>query len=343
MRSLKGLIFFVVLIIITSCGKNQYKVDISRIQYDVDLKRLETDLFELDPALPSVRLDELHNKYGEILQLFSYVIDAGDIHVTGWQNKLRAFLTDKNNFEIYSKTSEVFSDITLLESDLRKAWRHFKYYFPDDQPPEIFTFISAFRNSIIIGESVLGIGLDRYLGERSNYYPMIGLYGYQVRKMIPEKIVSDCMYAWALATWPADENIDRERNLIESMIYEGKLLYFTKCMLPNESDSLLFGFTGIQMEFCESNEDLMWEYLLENDMLFSTDPMTIKKLTGEAPFTGYFSNESPGRAAVWLGFKIAESYMIRNREVTLNELMEMDDYQLILEGARYSPSGGRRK
>ena len=56
----------------------------------------------------------------------------------------------------------------------------------------------------------------------------------------------------------------------------------------------------------------MWEYLVEHDMLFSTDPMLIKKLTGDAPFTSYFTSESPGRAANWIGFRIVESYMRKN-------------------------------
>ena len=74
---------------------------------------------------------------------------------------------------------------------------------------------------------------------------------------------------------------------------------------------LIFGFTTDQMKFCRNNESQMWQYLIENNLLFSTDQFIIRKLTGEAPFTQYFSNESPGRAAVWLGFRIVESYMMR--------------------------------
>jgi hypothetical protein len=81
----------------------------------------------------------------------------------------------------------------------------------------------------------------------------------------------------------------------------------------------------------------MWTYLIENDLLFSTDNMIIRKLTGEAPFTSYFSNESPGQAAIWLGFRIVESYMKKNREVKLEDLMNNADIQAILDGAKYNP------
>ena len=91
------------------------------------------------------------------------------------------------------------------------------------------------------------------------------------------------------------------------------------------------------MRFCLNNEDQMWDYLLKNDLLFSSDQFTIRKLVGEAPFTSYFTSESPGRAAAWIGFRIIESFMDKNREVPLSEMMLMNDVQAILDGARYDP------
>jgi hypothetical protein len=81
----------------------------------------------------------------------------------------------------------------------------------------------------------------------------------------------------------------------------------------------------------------MWQYLIENNLLFSSDQFEIRKLTGEAPFTGYFSKESPGRAAVWLEFRIVESYMMRNPEMKIQDLINKTDVQEILEKAKYSP------
>jgi uncharacterized protein YjaZ len=81
----------------------------------------------------------------------------------------------------------------------------------------------------------------------------------------------------------------------------------------------------------------MWVYLIENDLLFSSDNFVIRKLTGEAPFTSYFTNESPGRAAIWIGYKIVESYMTKNRDISLDEMMKNTDVQAILDKAKYNP------
>jgi uncharacterized protein YjaZ len=81
----------------------------------------------------------------------------------------------------------------------------------------------------------------------------------------------------------------------------------------------------------------MWQYLIEHDLLFVTDQFTIRKLIDEAPFTSYFTNQSPGKAGVWLGFRIVESYMNRNPEIKLEDLMKNTDFQKILEDSKYSP------
>jgi hypothetical protein len=126
-------------------------------------------------------------------------------------------------------------------------------------------------------------------------------------------------------------------NVLSEMIHEGKLKYFEKCMLPDNNDEIIFGFTSDQMKFCRNNESQMWQYMIENDLVFKTDQFIIRKLIGDGPFTSYFTNESPGRAAVWIGFRIVESYMNRNRGTSLESLMNDINIQQILEKAKYDP------
>jgi hypothetical protein len=155
--------------------------------------------------------------------------------------------------------------------------------------------------------------------------------------MNPRNIIPDCMYAWAASEWDYKSMSYNSNDVLSEMIHEGKLMYFVKCMLPETNDELIFGFTPDQLRFCVKNENEMWHYLVENNLLFNSTQLTIRKLTGEAPFTSYFSKESPGRAAVWIGFRIIESYMLKNKDTSLSGLMKTTDCQAILEKARYSP------
>jgi hypothetical protein len=232
---------------------------------------------------------------------------------------------------------EKYPDVETIEKGLSEAFRHYLYYFPGRTAPDVYTCITGFNNSIITGDSVLGIGLDRYLGADCEYYPRLNIYRYLAERMTPENILPDCMYGWGASEWDFSVMGYAADNVLAEILHEGKLKYFEKCMLPETSDELIFGFTAAQMEFCRNNEGQMWQYLIENNLLFSTDKFVTRKLTGEAPFTSYFSKESPGRAAVWLGFRIIESYMMRESNTEMKEMINDTDIQGILGKAKYSP------
>ena len=331
------LLIFMVVSGLTFCKKDHYKVNTSSIKVKIEIKRLEKDLFTLEPeeiipALPSLKL-----KFGGFLQLFSFVINTGDINDSSFGDFLVRFCTDKQNNDVYSLTMKMYPDISQIESGLQAAFRHYLYYFPGQKVPGVFTCITGFNNSIITGDSVLGISLDRYLGADCEYYPRLDIYKYMAARMTPQDIVPDCMYGWAASEWDFSTVKYQADNVLTEIIHNGKLKYFEKCMLPDSPDELIFGFTSDQMKFCRNNENQMWQYLIEKDLLFSTDQLTIRKLTGEAPFTSYFTNESPGRAAVWIGFRIVESYMMKNPDISLEDLMKNTDIQSILEKAKYNP------
>lgn len=320
-----------------SCKKNHYKVKTTGIKVDIEIKRLEKDLFGLDPGEITSKVPDLKEKYSAFLQLFSYVINTGDINDPAFEDFLFRFCTDRQNNDVYEMTMQLFPDVTAIEDDLEGAFRHYLHYFPERKVPAVYTCITGFNNSIITGDSVLGIGLDRYLGADCKYYPQLGIYNYMAARMTSENIVPDCMHGWAASEWDFAAIPYEAENVLTEIIHEGKLKYFEKCMLPDHPDEILFGFTSDQMQFCRNNESQMWQYMIENDLLFKTDRFLIRKLTGEAPFTSFFTNESPGRAAVWVGFRIVESYMIRNQGISLGNLMTDTDIQKILEKAKYNP------
>jgi len=323
-----------------SCKRDPYKISLKGISADVRITRLEKELFSIQPDEIIDRLPGIIEKHDTLLQLFSYAVNTGSIDDPSYGGYLTEFCTDRQNNEVYATVMEVFPDTDPVQKELNNAFRHYRYYFPGWRIPEIFTCITGFNASIITmsGVPVIGISLDKYLGADCSYYPGLGIYNYMAARMTPYNVVPDCLYGWAASVWDYNEMSYPADNVLAQMIHEGKLRYFTRCMLPELPEELVFGFTPEQMKFCRNNEDLMWQYLIENDLIFKTDQFTIRKLIGEAPFTSYFSNESPGRAAVWLGFRIIESYMSGNRkENDLGSLMDNVNIQEILEKAKYDP------
>jgi hypothetical protein len=62
-----------------------------------------------------------------------------------------------------------------------------------------------------------------------------------------------------------------------------------------------------------------------------------RKYIDETPFSKPFGNQSPGRIGQFLGWKIVKAYMENNPDITLNQLMQETDLQMILNKSAFKP------
>ncbi len=328
-------VLLLMLAVMVGCTPGDRRVNLEGLDPGVEIHRLDIDLFEIDIDSIPQQLPPIKERYGEFFDIFNHmIIRVGDPHSPSYPKHLKRFLTDFDIYRIHSETRRVFKDLTELEAELDMAFRHYMYYFPGYTVPRIYTYISGFNQSVVTAEGIMGIGLDNYLGSDHFFYSELQLPNYQRYNMHPAKISSDCMIAWAKTEFEFDAADD---NLLSHIIYHGKLLFFADAILPDLHDTLKTGFSLSHLEWCRRNEDRMWTYLVENKLLFSTDSRTISRFINHGPFTSEFTRDSPARAAVWLGWRIVKSYMGRHKEVSLADLMLDDDYQGILNRARYRP------
>ena len=151
--------------------------------------------------------------------------------------------------------------------------------------------------------------------------------------MTGNDMVRDILTGWLSAEFAFRP---QKNDLISSMIYQGKITYLLRKILPDYEFGWVIGFSGEQLEWCENNESRIWGFLIENDYLFSTQQKLILKYLNDAPYTSGMPVESPGRAVVWTGERIVEEYM-KKAKITLPELMKEQDYHKILRVAAYRP------
>jgi len=329
-------LFYLVLISVLwmSCTHNPLKISVSNVSVDLKIKHLEVDLLKKTNDSVSTLVPVLKKKYGEFFDIFTYrMISIGGVEQANFPDMLHTFISDTLIQNLKVKVAETF-DTIKIRKDLESAFKHYKYYFPQKQVPEIYTCISGFNQSVVTSTNLVGISLDKYLGVGCNYYDRLGLPTYKRRNMHQAKIASDVMYAWALTEWPIADNVS---TLLGKMVYEGKLMYFVDAMIPEANDTLKMGITKKQLGFCEKNEASMWTFLAEHKLLYSTDRMSIKGYTDDGPYTSSFTNESPARTGVWLGLQIVRSYMKNHPDVKLADLMSNQDFQSILNQSGYQP------
>ncbi len=332
-------VVIVSVIFLTSCqDNNSFNIDVSDIKVEIKTKHFEKDLFKFNIDSADYYINLYRQNYGEFFKLFNYQItEIGSSEDKSYPENLDMFVRYWKTEKIPHILDSVFVDFDNQQvPEIQKAFQHYKYYFPEDTVPEIYTFFSSFGYSVVSLDGIVGLALDKYLGKKFYYlYDKVGWSNYQKRRMIKEMIPVDIMQSVAVSDFPYDtENGD---NLLRKLIYEGKIQYYLNCMLPEVADTLKWRYTKRQLHWAEKYENKIWSYIVEQKLLFSSEQSEIRKLTGDGPYTSVFTDVSAPRAGSFIGYKIVEKYMKNNKNVSLKELMEEKDERKILAGAKYNP------
>ncbi len=315
-----------------SCGESRYKklnIDVSDVLIDdVKIKRYGKDLFAVDPDNIKNELDALSEEY--------YFFLGGNINDTLSLIQIKSYITDPHLKEISSASLEKYPNLNSLNDNLTYAFKHYKYYFSDQKIPSVYSYISGldFEYPVRLIDTVMIIALDMYLGGDVKFYKQIGLPVYKTTFLDEDYIPVDCIKEFGLDKIPFDAS---NKNLLELMIYYGKLLYFTDAMLPDLADEKKIKFTGDQLKWCRQNESSIWSLFIDQQLLYSKDLSVINKFLLDGPFTAGLSKESPSRLGHWIGWQIVRSYM-SNNDVSLQDLINENDAQHILSESLYKPA-----
>lgn len=336
----KLFVFIVIFIaFISSCKENsKYDIDISNVELEVKTKHFEKDLSNFNVEKPNYYINNYRKEYGEFFKLFNFqIVEMGsseDIHYPENLDLFVRYWKDKGVFDVIEKEFSNFDKEQLPE--IEAALKHYRYYFPKNNIPDIYTYFSSFGYSVVTLDSVVGIGLDKYLGYKNfNLYDKVGFSMYQKRRMIKEMIPVDLMESIAKSDYPSNE--DSLNTLLDNMIYEGKIQYYLNCMLPKTEDTLKWKYTDKQLNWANKFENKVWNYIAEKRILYSTDQNEIRKFIGEGPYTSIFTDSSAPRAGAYIGFKIVENYMNRNPKISLKDLMGTHNAREILTASKYNP------
>ncbi|WP_236980845.1 hypothetical protein [Membranihabitans maritimus] len=243
------------------------------------------------------------------------------------QSKAVQHLTDTINI--------LFPALENLKEELKIGISYYLHYFPEQNKPKIFTYISEFGiGTFVTGSGILGIGLDFYLGSEYPYYDPSVFPHFVQQTMKPEYMSSNAIRALTenLVPPPTDGN------MLDFMIRNGKILYVMSRFLPETELYKICMYTPEQMDWVNENELSIWQFILDSGLLYEQDARKFVKYIDRAPSSPGMPPESPGRVANWTGYKIIESYMNQNPEISLSVLANNTDYQTIMDNARYKPS-----
>ena len=348
MKSLVTLCLASVLILLIISCKSGKGPDVSNIKVELNTVRFERDFFAMDTNNLSDELQAVYEKYPGFFGDFSqHILGLPPMTDSGTQviNAIKQFIRDYK--PVYDSVSKKFNSLTDHEEEIRNGLKHVKYYFPDYVlPTRLITFIGPmdayFEASTggygdVITSEGLAVGLQLHLGSNfSMYHSEMGssLYpAYISRRFAPEYISVNCIKNIIDDIYPDNSS---DLTLVEQMVEKGKRIYLLDKLMPETPDTLKIGYTKNQLDGCSKNEGLIWNYFLKNGLVYNNDPSLIKNYIGEAPSTPEFGEGAPGYIGLFVGWQIVKTFMEKNEDMALAQLMQTNAKQ-IFEESRYRP------
>jgi hypothetical protein len=156
---------------------------------------------------------------------------------------------------------------------------------------------------------------------------------YISKKFTPEYISVNCIKNIIDDMYP-DKSIGKA--LIEQMVEKGKRLYLLDKFLPEAPEYLKIGYTETQLKDSYTNEAMIWDFFLNNDLLNNGDQNIVKNYIGESPKTQELGDASPGNIGSFSGLQIVKKYMDKNSKTTLQDLMKKEPRE-IYSSSKYKP------
>lgn len=298
-------------------NENGNESEIATVDVDFTVERFDTILSE-------ATVEELPKIKSAFPFLFPKVIDSD------WMQRLNGEVQQQVFFEVDKK----FKNFETQHAELNSLFKHLKYYDVAFKQPRVITIADYvnYRNKLILEADLLIVNLSNYLGEAHEFYQNIPIYF--AENMTPSQMVPDIADKYAKRY-----NFQGQRKIfLDEMIYYGKQLYFKDVMIPEFSDAEKIGYTNNDIEWSQRNEDQVWSYFVENELLFSTDPKLVSRFIAPAPFSKFYldiDNDSPGRLGQYIGWQIVRAYAERTGSDILTIMRTNADE--IFKNSKYKP------
>ena len=256
-----------------------------------------------------------------------------------YMDDLREYINDSVVRYIYRVSDSMYHDLSDVEEQLSKALTRAGKLYPELRKYDRFyTLVTAdyenYNYRIFCNDHELAVAIDQYAIGQMDRYGYFGLPHYIIGLCTREHIAPDCMAAIADThkEWPKGQP-----TLLDCAISEGKTLYFLEKTMPDVPDTILLRYTADQLAWMEGNVEQVWTWLIDNEMLFSTDYNKLRNLMDDAPKTNAFGDGSAPRTPSYIGWQIVRRYMKKNKKVTMEQLLKETDSRKILTESGWRP------
>ena len=285
---------------------------------------------QIDVSYEFIRFDEKFkdtiNYPLEVLQERYPYLFHSSISDSVWEAKRTDELFDM----VQQQVDRVFSETEELENQFIDLFKHIKFYFPErDIPRRVIGLTSEvdYQTKVVYLDTLAIIALDCFLGGNNEIYS--GIHNYERNLMERDYLIPTVAKEFAKRI----VEYSNSRSFISKMVYMGKIMYIVDLLLPDIQREFKLGYTYEQFRWAVEYEREVWRYLLENELLYSSDKALSRRFLENAPYSKFYleiDQSSSPRIGVYMGYQIVKSYRSNFPSVTLAELIRFDEEELFI-------------
>lgn len=328
-------LFVMICLLLASCRMGR-RTDMDQKKEGISVLRYDKLLGEYVRSNSFSALQKMTMDYRQPTKiLIEDVLGIGTVRDDTIFQRLQKYYSDTTLIRLLNDVEAIFPNLDKVEAELTKGFKKLKKEVPGIQIPFIYSQVSAFNESIILVDTLLGISLDKYMGEDYPLYKRF-YYDYQCRTMRPERIVPDCFVFYLLGQY--EMNYNGGNCLIDFMMHSGKINYVAQQLLDYNDTGDIMGYSEEEKSWCKAHEKRMWEYISDSEHLYARDPMVIRYYMKPAPMIELLGEQAPPLIGTWIGTRIITSYMKKHKGMSLKDLLEMNNYRQMFEESGYLQS-----
>ncbi len=279
-------------------------------------------------------LNKMNTEFSQVTKfLIEDVLSLGKVDDNHINRRMKLYLSDSTLMKLMQDALRDFEDLTPIEKQLNLGFSNLKKEFPDIVIPKVYAQFSALNQSVVIGDSLLGFSIDKYLGVDYPLYKEF-YYDYQTRTMRKDRVASDCLAFYLQGQYPISE--DFSSNLLDLILYKGKVYWIVSNILEYDSFDKGLGYTEKESKWCHDNKERLLETIINRDKLFVDDKLRANDFINHDSLRILFGNNTPPALSVWVGTELVDRYMKQNENISLSELINSTDYKKILLNINHS-------
>lgn len=154
----------------------------------------------------------------QTMTLVETVLGLGAMDEPGINDCFYEFYQDSTLQKLLLDVSMEFDKMDDIDVELASAFDRLHQHFPHLQLPHVYTQVSALSQSIIVGNGLLAISLDKYMGENYPLYLRFGYTEQQRRMMTRQYIVPDCVGFFLLSAFPVNGDAGEHRARLQWVV-----------------------------------------------------------------------------------------------------------------------------